>query len=939
MDRCGLAWTGVGGAAALVALVAATIGIGMFLGRRHRDRRGAAAVVVAPLLVAALVVVALPEPAWSAVPDDCTTAAAVDGPEPGGTDQGGGSAGDQPGPGGDPLPLDPDDLTDSDGDGLPDVVEIRFGSDPHRVDTDGDGLTDAEEVATLTDPTRRDTDGNGVPDPDDDADGDGVSNRQELIDGTQPFNPDTDGDGATDGQERALGTDPLVPDTDGDGIRDGDEVRLGSDPLVPQDPGTVFALALTDPVSGAEAVVEGPAGAVLSARLGAIDAAEYEAVPGLVGTPVEIVADEPLVRGVLALVFDPASVAPDARLAVAHLDEEAGLWDLPADQEVDPAAGRAVVTTEAFSPFIIVDLDEFEPIWHSEVVLPRVGTDEVMAVDAVLALDSSGSMSSSDPGRARVTAAKAFVTALLDPDRVAVVDFDDAARLRQALTHDRAAAATAIDTTRASGGTNLAAAVRVSLNELDRGGEPDRDRVIVLLTDGVGTYDPALTTRAVESGTTIYTVGLGRSVDEALLQAIADATGGRFYWVDDAGLGGAYEHIGIDLSKPDSDGDGISDEAEINGWKTQRNNVYYTDPYNADTDGDGLTDGEEAGRLLSARQGYQGLSNPTKIDSDGDGLDDYTELEGGTNPLRADSDADDLSDLTETEVGSDPSSLNPDGDIFHDDVELARDSDPLAYTLGEFESHAALLGGFLFGEWDWGAEHVGMLNEDQQASVEYLTGLLAAGFLAVGDIRDAAAQIARGDWGGAILSVIGVVPALGDVAKSVAKVTRFAERSAKFARSAVSFVARAPDWLAGPCLTVLRKMPHARWEVDTRVTGMTPGRPSNGGQSVEVALNRLAAGRLRIGTSANQHRRLGELITKYCKGEIRINQWQVTGRSGNLRYAGKNRPDLQCLTEAKTWFFAELDSPASGRGAGHRVRILLNDPSLSPSQVLLEVVS
>lgn len=35
---------------------------------------------------------------------------------------------------------------DSDGDGLNDEDELRYGTDPHKADTDGDGLNDWEEI-------------------------------------------------------------------------------------------------------------------------------------------------------------------------------------------------------------------------------------------------------------------------------------------------------------------------------------------------------------------------------------------------------------------------------------------------------------------------------------------------------------------------------------------------------------------------------------------------------------------------------------------------------------------------------------------------------------------------------------------------------------------------------------------------------------------------
>ncbi|KRW61673.1 inverse autotransporter beta domain-containing protein [Pseudomonas sp. TTU2014-080ASC] len=168
---------------------------------------------------------------------------------------------------------------DSDGDGLYDVEEEQYGTDPHNpdtdgdgmtdkeeidaglnpldpndgVDTDGDGISDAEEEALGTDPNNPDTDGDGIPDGEEvanggnpldpkdgvDTDGDGISDVEEGNLGTDPNNPDTDGDGISDGDEVANGGNPLDPkdgvDTDGDGISDGDEVANGGNPLDPKD--------------------------------------------------------------------------------------------------------------------------------------------------------------------------------------------------------------------------------------------------------------------------------------------------------------------------------------------------------------------------------------------------------------------------------------------------------------------------------------------------------------------------------------------------------------------------------------------------------------------------------------------------------------------------------------------------------------------------------
>ena len=69
-----------------------------------------------------------------------------------------------------------------------------------------------------------------------DSDGDGIPDWWEIRWGLNPFDPadaaqDPDGDGLTNLQEYQRGTDPFDPDTDHDGMSDGAEVAVGRNPL------------------------------------------------------------------------------------------------------------------------------------------------------------------------------------------------------------------------------------------------------------------------------------------------------------------------------------------------------------------------------------------------------------------------------------------------------------------------------------------------------------------------------------------------------------------------------------------------------------------------------------------------------------------------------------------------------------------------------------
>jgi len=108
-------------------------------------------------------------------------------------------------------------------------------------DTDGDGIPDDVELDAGLNP-------NNPVDALEDADQDGLTNLSEFDRGTKIRDADTDDDSISDGEEVVAGADgfitnPLLADSDSDGVRDALEIATGSDPNDPASRNLPQALA------------------------------------------------------------------------------------------------------------------------------------------------------------------------------------------------------------------------------------------------------------------------------------------------------------------------------------------------------------------------------------------------------------------------------------------------------------------------------------------------------------------------------------------------------------------------------------------------------------------------------------------------------------------------------------------------------------------------
>jgi Ca-activated chloride channel family protein len=212
----------------------------------------------------------------------------------------------------------------------------------------------------------------------------------------------------------------------------------------------------------------------------------------------------------------------------------------------------------------------------------------------LLAFDVSGSMSATDVAPTRMEAAKtaalAFVAAQPPSVRIGIVVFSDSGFSTQVPTYDRAGVETAIQRLEPERGTSLGGGILASLEAIavaddpsttdyysNRSPEPTvaptpvpdgvfEPTIIVLLSDGentAGTEPLEAAQAARDRGIRIDTVGIGSpagttievegfrihsQLDEAVLRAISDRTGGTYYAAaDQADLSAIYADVGSRL--------------------------------------------------------------------------------------------------------------------------------------------------------------------------------------------------------------------------------------------------------------------------------------------------------------------------------------------------------------------------------------------------------
>ncbi|MEZ0540253.1 vWA domain-containing protein [Fibrella arboris] len=162
---------------------------------------------------------------------------------------------------------------------------------------------------------------------------------------------------------------------------------------------------------------------------------------------------------------------------------------------------------------------------------------------AMLLLDQSGSILSTDPKDLRISASKIFLDYLGTSDQAGLASFTDdyfgAVKVHQTFSRNTAAMKKSLDTlaTTEDGGTPLYYS-SVLMTDYTATNAKTANKAVIIFTDGENTNSSATLANAIDraknQGVPLYMVGLSNGVNVSVLSRMANETGGAFFYAKDA---------------------------------------------------------------------------------------------------------------------------------------------------------------------------------------------------------------------------------------------------------------------------------------------------------------------------------------------------------------------------------------------------------------------
>lgn len=391
---------------------------------------------------------------------------------------------------------------------------------------------------------------------------DELSAKEKRAQNLSQYLPDTDKDGLSDYYEiNVSGTDPNNPDSDGDKISDGEEVRAGLDPLSADDDPQAITVTVT--TEGASAEITGkPQNA--SAVLDKVNNNSISGATGIVGSAYEFYTAYPMQSCTLTLSYTNDALgkwhASPNGISIFRFDSEALTFE-PLESTVDPAGCTVSAQIDSIGIYAVGVSEYMQQEYNNQIFF---------------LIDNSGSMypealcpnsEENDVNFKRLDFAGGVIDRLGETAEYGAAKFTGTYTKLTSVTSDREAVKTQIDSIRTSDnyfdGTEIAGSISAAVDEL--GNNSSDKNYIILLTDGYPSKsDPdkeaAALKKAVDNNITIFTIGLGKRVDQDYLSNIAAATNGQYYQAANASALDricdkiesfmSYNQTTIDLNEP-----------------------------------------------------------------------------------------------------------------------------------------------------------------------------------------------------------------------------------------------------------------------------------------------------------------------------------------------------------------------------------------------------